>query len=171
MNAVRNIDLSKQAEFVFRELMPKHGLTVREEQVRLCLSALDTHLHHEIALFDAGTGIGKTYSYLVAGLLARQRDPMRRPVLVSTSSVALQSAILQTYVPFLTEILLEAKIIDKPLSAVIRKGKAHYVCDRRLERRLAALRASEGRLIAVPVDGHRHSAPCPYGSPQTAAYR
>ena len=49
-----------------------------------------------IALCDAGTGIGKTYAYLVAGTVySRFRAACgleRKPILVSTSSIALQTA-------------------------------------------------------------------------------
>ena len=54
-------------------------------------------LDGSIALCDAGTGIGKTFAYLTAGILhgkcrAAEGKP-QRPILISTSSIALQSAI------------------------------------------------------------------------------
>ena len=59
-------------EKIFRVLFPEQGLAVREEQIRLCHEMLDTLLGEQIALCDAGVGIGKTYAYLVACVLLRK---------------------------------------------------------------------------------------------------
>ena len=101
-----------------------------------------------VALCDAGVGIGKTYAYLVACVLLRKYSMLtgrgnpleQRPVVVSTSSIALQKAILTEYIPFLSRVLLEQGIIQSPLRAVVRKGKEHFVCDNRLEQRIEAIR-------------------------------
>ncbi len=138
----------QEIEKIFRVFFPEQGLAVREEQIRLCHEMLDTLLEGEIALCDAGVGIGKTYAYLVACVLLRKysmligrRNPLeQRPVVVSTSSIALQKAILTEYIPFLSRVLLEQGIIQSPLRAVVRKGKEHFVCDSRLEERMEAIR-------------------------------
>jgi ATP-dependent DNA helicase DinG len=107
---------------------------------------LDAMLDSGIALCDAGTGIGKTYAYLVAGTAFSQfraasgLEPL--PILISTSSIALQTAVRDEYLPLLSGLLLEDKRISQPIQAVIRKGKSHYVCDERLERRLGQLNLS-----------------------------
>ena len=92
----------QEVEKIFRVLFPEQGLAVREEQIRLCHEMLDTLLGEQIALCDAGVGIGKTYAYLVACVLLRKYSMLtgrgnpleQRPVVVSTSSIALQKAIL-----------------------------------------------------------------------------
>ena len=48
------------------------------------------------------------------------------------------------YLPFLSGLLLEDGQIDRPIQAVIRKGKGHYVCDERLEQRLGPQQVSLG---------------------------
>ena len=127
-------------DHVFRDLMPAHGMTVREEQIALSHRMLDAMENRNIALCDAGTGIGKTYAYLAAGIAfmsERDRDGrLFQPVLISTSSIALQNAVLNEYLPFLTKILMADEQIRKPIEAVIRKGKQHYACDYRLQQRL-----------------------------------
>lgn len=50
-----------EIEKIFRILLPQNGLSVREEQITLCHAMLDTLLKNNIALCDAGVGIGKTY--------------------------------------------------------------------------------------------------------------
>lgn len=142
-----NQDLKKQAhgeiERIFRILLPQNGLAVREEQISLCHAMLDTLLQNRIALCDAGVGIGKTYAYLTACILLKQYDHSgpagSQPVVVSTSSVALQDAVIGEYIPFLSRIFLENHIIQKPIRAMIRKGKERFVCDARLSQRLAAV--------------------------------
>ena len=103
-------------------------------------------LDGSIALCDAGTGIGKTFAYLTAGILhgkcrAAEGKP-QRPILISTSSIALQSAIQKEYLPLLSSVLLSEGLISAPIEAVIRKGKAHYACDARLERRVRQVEGS-----------------------------
>ena len=142
-------------EKIFRVLLPEQGLAVREEQIRLCHEMIDTLLGERIALCDAGVGIGKTYAYLVACVLMRKYSilmernslPKQHPVVVSTSSIALQKAILSEYVPFLSRVLVEQGIIQTPLRAVVRKGKEHFVCDNRLEQRIEAIRHKQKNAV------------------------
>ena len=91
----------REIDTIFRVLFPEHGMAVREEQIMLCHEMLDNLLGRNIALCDAGVGIGKTYAYLVACVLMRKYSilmernslPKQHPVVVTTSSIALQKAI------------------------------------------------------------------------------
>ena len=142
-----------EAEKIFRIILPENGLTVREEQIVLCHAMLDGLLHNKITLCDAGVGIGKTYAYLTACILARKYSlSLHRPIVLSTSSVALQDAIMGEYLPFLSNTLLSGGIIDEPLTACLRKGKERFVCDERLSRRLKAVAGTKknaGQLAAL----------------------
>lgn len=148
----------RQVEQIFRQFFPARGMVTREGQIHLCHMMLDTLFGRDVALCDAGVGLGKTYAYLVACVLWQLQKPrqMQRPVVISTASVALQNAILTEYIPFLSEILIQNGYIQKPICAVLRKGKERFACDRRLlirqkqigirgeqfRRRAAALRAA-----------------------------
>lgn len=57
------------AEQIFREILPRHGMAVREEQIALCHEVLDTLYNKEISLCEAGVGTGKTLAYLVGCIL------------------------------------------------------------------------------------------------------
>lgn len=125
-------------DHIFQEILPNYGMAERPAQIKLSHEMLEAMLGGKIALCDAGTGIGKTYAYLVAGAVAdrcRGTKPFQ-PILISTSSIALQSAVQEEYLPKLSHALLLAGLIDAPLQAVVRKGKSHYVCDKLLEKRL-----------------------------------
>ena len=80
--------IHEEIEKIFRTLLPQNGLAVREEQIALCHIMLDALLKNNIALCDAGVGIGKTYAYLTGCILLRKNAPHSAvsslPVLVST---------------------------------------------------------------------------------------
>lgn len=136
----------EEIDYIFKTLLPQRGMAERPEQIRLCHSILDAMLDGSIALCDAGTGIGKTFAYLTAGILHGKcratEGKLQRPILISTSSIALQSAIQKEYLPLLSSVLLSEGLISAPIEAVIRKGKAHYACDARLERRVRQVEGS-----------------------------
>jgi len=125
-------------DHIFKDLLPIQGMPERPEQIALSHRMLEAMQGGGIALCDAGTGIGKTYAYLVAGVVFHGLRPSR-PILISTSSIALQKAVRDEYLPFLSTVLIADGMIAEPIQAVIRKGKSHYVCDQRLERRLGQL--------------------------------
>ena len=140
-------------DHIFHDLLPAQGMAERTEQVTLSHLMLDALLDGSIALCDAGTGIGKTYGYLAAGATfhrfrADQGRPVH-PILISTSSIALQNAIQMEYLPILSDALTADGLIDQPLLAVIRKGKSHYVCDYRLEWRLGQMRLCKKNEMAI----------------------
>ena len=129
----------RMAEQIFREILPRRGMAVREEQIALCHEVLETLYNKEISLCEAGVGIGKTLAYLVACILWQMHRPnqLKMPVVISTSSVALQDAILNEYLPDLSAVLLDEGIVTAPITAVVRKGKERFVCDARLAERQA----------------------------------
>ena len=137
----------RMAEQIFREILPRHGMAVREEQIALCHEVLDTLYNKEISLCEAGVGIGKTLAYLVACILWQMHRPerMKLPIVISTSSVALQDAILTEYLPDLSAILLDEGIITAPITAVVRKGKERFVCDARLAERASLVHPKRTR--------------------------
>src|SRR5699024_12391218 len=100
----------------------------REGQIQLWHAMLDALFGLDVALCDAGVGLGKTYAYLVACVLWQLQRPrqMQRPVVISTASIALQNAILLEYIPLLSEVLIHNGYIQKPICAVLRKGKERF---------------------------------------------
>ena len=137
----------RQAEHIFRNLLPAHGMAVREGQIALCHAMLDALFNKEVLLCEAGVGIGKTLAYLVACVLWQQQRPaaLVEPVVISTSSVTLQEAILREYLPFLSQVLLQEHIIQAPICAVVRKGKERFACDARLAERASLVHPKRTR--------------------------
>ena len=119
----------EEIDYIFKTLLPQRGMAERPEQIRLCHSILDAMLDGSIALCDAGTGIGKTFAYLTAGILhgkcrAAEGKP-QRPILISTSSIALQSAIQKEYLPLLSSVLLSEGLISAPHRGGHPQGQGH----------------------------------------------
>ena len=98
----------EEIDLIFHVLFPKYGMTIREEQTALCHQMLSALWEIKIALCDAAVGVGKTYAYLVACILFRKYGNMlngnycmdgdTRPSVISTSSIALQDALLGEYI-------------------------------------------------------------------------
>ena len=113
MKEFTRADAHDMVDLTFRELLPAQGMAVREAQISLSHTILDAMLGNHIALCDAGTGIGKTYAYLVAGIAyqkyRKHNDFTDRPVIISTSSISLQEAIIHDYLPLLSKVYIEEK--------------------------------------------------------------
>ncbi|MDB5828919.1 MAG: helicase c2 [Variovorax sp.] len=76
-----------------------------------------------LAQLEAGTGTGKTVAYCLAAIVASK--VLKRTVVVSTATVALQEQLFHKDLPRLAEIIPD-------LHFEILKGRARYVCESRL---------------------------------------
>jgi ATP-dependent DNA helicase DinG len=92
----------------------------REVQIRLALAVADAIEARSALVVEAGTGVGKTFGYLVPALLSGQR------VLVSTATKTLQDQLFQRDLPRLKDAL------QIPVSLALLKGRASYLCLHRL---------------------------------------
>ncbi|MFM7002172.1 MAG: ATP-dependent DNA helicase [Limnohabitans sp.] len=70
---------------------------------------------------EAGTGVGKTYAYLVPVLLSGQR------ALISTATKALQDQLFSRDIPRLVDVL------GLPIRVALLKGRSNYLCLHRME--------------------------------------
>lgn len=108
---------------------------VREEQVRLARHFVRVLSRGGLALLEGGTGVGKSLAYLAAAIpwaLEQRRAQSRVPVVVSTRTRLLQDQLLEKDIP------AAARFLGHPeLRAISIKGRANYVCARRLARVLA----------------------------------
>lgn len=83
--------------------------------------ALDTRRH---LLVQAGTGTGKGVAYLVPALL------LGKPVIVSTSTKALQSQLIDSDLPRILDAL--EPIVGRRAEVAVIKGRANYLCKLKL---------------------------------------
>src|SRR5262249_10284639 len=75
---------------------------------------------------EAGTGVGKSFAYLVPAILAATGKTELRAV-VSTHTISLQEQLIQKDIPFLQSIM------PTPFNAVLVKGRSQYLSLRRLQ--------------------------------------
>ena len=73
---------------------------------------------------EAGTGVGKSFAYLVPAILAAVHD--KKKVVVSTHTIALQEQLVNKDIPFLQSVMGEE------FTAVLVKGRSNYISLRRL---------------------------------------
>lgn len=119
--------------FIFDEILPKHGMNLRIKQKELSLEMLRALQENKLALCEAEVGTGKTHAYILALVVYKLYSNRKAPAVISTSTIALQKALTEEYIPQISSILMKCNVIDKPLSFVVRKGKKHYICDARLK--------------------------------------
>ena len=111
------------------------GYRVREEQLELAREFVNLFADGGIAKLEGGTGVGKSLAYLAAAIpFAMQTgdEGTKEPVLLSTRTKVLQDQLLHK------DIAAAARFLGYPdLRALSIKGRANYVCERRLAIALA----------------------------------
>lgn len=110
------------------------GYRVREEQVELARRFARNLADGGTLLLEGGTGVGKSLAYLAAAIpfvLGRPAEG-REPLVVSTRTKLLQDQLLHK------DIAVAARFLGYPeLRALSIKGRANYLCERRLKEVLA----------------------------------
>ncbi|MDP7636099.1 MAG: helicase, partial [Phycisphaerae bacterium] len=95
----------------------------RGEQLEMARAVGAAFTDHEHLLVEAGTGVGKSFAYLVPAILQAAN---KRRVVISTYTIALQEQLISKDLPFL------AGVLPMKFSAVLGKGRNNYLCFRRL---------------------------------------
>ncbi len=98
----------------------------RGEQAGMAEEVATTLAEKEHLAAEAGTGVGKSFAYLVPLILHAVRTKTR--CIVSTHTISLQEQLMYKDLPFLK------KHLGVPFRAVLVKGRGNYLCLRRLAR-------------------------------------
>jgi ATP-dependent DNA helicase DinG len=110
------------------------GYEVRQEQLQMAQAvarAIESKTH---LMVEAGTGVGKSFGYLVPAILAATE--LGKKIVVSTRTINLQEQLIGKDLPFLQS------VIPQEFAPLLVKGRSNYVSIRRLE--AAAARAAAG---------------------------
>ena len=99
----------------------KPGFRARAEQQALASAIEQCIAENNILVGEAGTGVGKTFAYLVPALTCGKR------VILSTGTRHLQDQLFHTDLPVVT------RTLRKHPKIALLKGRANYLCRRRLE--------------------------------------
>ena len=93
----------------------------RQGQTDMALAVANVVAHGGSLVVEAGTGVGKTFAYLVPALLSGER------VLLSTATKALQDQLYARDLPRLVQAL------NLPVRLALLKGRSSYLCTHRME--------------------------------------
>jgi len=101
------------------------GFEYRNEQLEIAESIVDNFNQSEFTLIEAGTGIGKSFAYLIPALYwAVKNDEV---VVVSTNTINLQQQIMDKDIEFLK------KVLPFNFKADLAIGRKNYLCIRKLK--------------------------------------
>lgn len=128
---------------IFSYILPREGFLLRENQLDLALEILDGLKTNCVSLMEAEVGTGKTHAYIMAVMIHNIFNNITNTTIISTSTIALQKAIIEEYIPQISRILNKYKILKKPISFVVRKGKSHYACDLKLKTHMVAVKRNK----------------------------
>lgn len=110
----------------------------RRQQLAMADAVAAAIRNREHLVVEAGTGVGKSFAYLVPTILAATEaeateDKDKRPlrVVISTHTISLQEQLIHKDLPLLNS------VIPREFSAVLVKGRANYISLRRLHKALA----------------------------------
>lgn len=92
------------------------GYEMRPSQVEMAQAIKRCLQAERHALIEAPTGTGKSIAYLIPAILSG------KTVVVATANKSLQSQLYQKDIPFLR------KVLNKPIPAVVVKGRSNYIC-------------------------------------------
>jgi len=102
------------------------GFAPRSGQLRLGAAVAEALEQDEMLVAEAGTGIGKTYAYLVPILLDG------RQAIISTGTRTLQDQLFHRDLPRVRAALQQGS--EQPMRLALLKGRANYLCRYRLQR-------------------------------------
>lgn len=124
------------------------GFCLRRGQLEMAEAVASTLERGGALVVEAGTGIGKTFAYLVPSLLSGRR------ILISTATKTLQDQLFKRDLPQLL------KALGLPTRIAILKGRSSYLCMDRLAQTLNAAPWSDPRattLLARVAAWSRHT--------------
>ena len=101
------------------------GFEVRPQQLRMAELVTQAFDQREHLLIEAGTGVGKSFAYLLPAI--ERVTEYRDRVVISTHTIALQEQLINKDIPFLSSVL------PVEFSAVLVKGRGNYLGLRRLQ--------------------------------------
>ncbi|MGD8604372.1 MAG: helicase C-terminal domain-containing protein, partial [Anaerolineales bacterium] len=114
----------------------------RPQQVTMLEAVARTLNEGRHLLVEAGTGIGKSMAYLIPSLQWAQQNGQR--VVISTNTINLQDQLIHSDIPIINQAL------GQNYRAAVLKGRANYLCPRRLEalRQIGTRSPEEIRLLS-----------------------
>jgi ATP-dependent DNA helicase DinG len=123
------IDLAKQVEAIFSPtglLSRAKNFEYRPQQQQMAVAVARALQNREHLAVEAGTGVGKSLAYLIPAILFAVAQ--KKKAVVSTHTINLQEQLTEKDLPML------AQILPGKFNFTMLKGRANYLCTRRLQK-------------------------------------
>ncbi len=101
------------------------GFETRPQQVEMACAVQKALVDGRRLAVEAGTGVGKSFAYLIPAVDIVSRGAGK--VIVSTFTITLQEQLINKDIPFLQDCM------PQQFNAVLAKGRGNYLCKRRLK--------------------------------------
>jgi len=127
-------DLISQVEEIFSPtgiLSRAKNFEFRPQQQEMAVAVARALQNREHLAVEAGTGVGKSLAYLIPSILFAVRE--KKKAIVSTHTINLQEQLTEKDLPMLAGVLGS---LPEPVkfSYAMLKGRANYLCTRRLQK-------------------------------------
>ena len=130
------VEIPLNENFVESVLSPEGPLSLefnqyeeRPSQIALARLISQGFNEEKIVIAEAGTGVGKSFAYLIPALMWAAHNKQR--VVVSTATINLQQQIMEKDLPLAQKITATGSV-----KAVLVKGRGNYLCFNRLQEAL-----------------------------------
>ncbi len=101
------------------------GYEVRQEQLQMAHEVFRALVDAEHLIVEAGTGVGKSFAYLIPAISLALRS--EQTVVISTNTISLQEQLVTKDIPFLQ------RVLPRDFKVVLAKGRRNYLSRRRLK--------------------------------------
>jgi ATP-dependent DNA helicase DinG len=129
------VDLVKQVEEIFSPtgiLSRSKNFEFRPQQQQMAIAVARALEEGEHLAVEAGTGVGKSLAYLVPAILYALAN--KKKAVISTHTINLQEQLTEKDLPMLE------RILPVKFSFTMLKGRANYLCTRRLQKAMQQAR-------------------------------
>jgi len=136
-------DLVTQVEEIFSPRGPfakARNFEYRPQQQAMAVAVARALVNREHLLVEAGTGVGKSFAYLVPSILFAVAQ--RKKAIVCTHTINLQEQLTEKDLPVLE------KVMPVSFTYTMLKGRQNYLCTRRLHK---AMQQSDGLFTSPEV--------------------
>lgn len=119
------------------------GFESRTQQKKILLDVCRAFNENKILLMEAGTGAGKSFSYLIPSIFWAYYN--QEKVVVATNTISLQEQLWEKDIPILR------KILKVPIKASILKGRNNYLCLRKWQEKTSLCNNDEETIFALRI--------------------
>jgi ATP-dependent DNA helicase DinG len=142
-NTTLSLEMFFSENSILKSFMPSYE--VRPQQLQMAEAIKNAIENFQQIVVEAGTGVGKSLSYLVPSILWAIEG--QRKVIISTCTKALQEQLIEKDIPFLEKVFSS---LNMRFTYSLCVGSENYICPRRLMRTVQeGLWESESEMLEI----------------------